>query len=61
VFFALTGVTHGELVRGVRYTPRGAETESIMMRSRSGTVRRIEASHNFQKLTRYASIPYDEP
>jgi hypothetical protein len=32
-----------------------------MMRSRSGTVRRIEASHNFQKLTRYASIPYDEP
>jgi fructose-1,6-bisphosphatase II len=60
-FFALTGVTHGELVRGVRYTPRGAETESIMMRSRSGTVRRIESSHNFEKLTRYASIPYHKP
>ena len=58
VFFALTGVTHGELVRGVRYTPNGAETESLTTRSRSGTMRRIESSHNFDKLMRFASIPY---
>ncbi|HEX9016081.1 MAG TPA: class II fructose-bisphosphatase [Chloroflexota bacterium] len=58
VFLALTGITGGELVRGVRYTTRGAETESLMMRSRSGTIRRIEASHNFDKLTSITSIPY---
>ncbi|MCL4532542.1 MAG: class II fructose-bisphosphatase [Actinobacteria bacterium] len=58
VFFALTGVTSGELVRGVRYTPRGAETESLIMRARSGTVRRIQSSHNFEKLTRYSGLPY---
>ncbi len=58
IFLSLTGITGGELVRGVRYTTRGAETESLMMRSRSGTIRRIEASHNFDKLTRITSIPY---
>ena len=58
VFLSLTGITGGELVRGVRYTTRGAETESLMMRSRSGTIRRIEASHNFDKLTRITSVPY---
>jgi fructose-1,6-bisphosphatase II len=61
VFFALTGVTGGELVRGVRYTSRGAETESIMMRSRSGTIRRINSSHNFDKLMRFAGLPYQKP
>ena len=50
VFFAATGVTTGALLRGVRYTPDGAITESIIMRSRSGTVRRIEAHHAFGKL-----------
>lgn len=60
VFFALTGVTGGELVRGVRYTTRGAETESLTMRSRSGTVRRIESSHNFDKLMKFASLPYQK-
>lgn len=58
VFLALTGITSGELVRGVRYTSHGAETESLMMRSRSGTIRRIEASHNFDKLTKITSVPY---
>jgi fructose-1,6-bisphosphatase II len=58
VFLSLTGITSGELVRGVRYTTRGAETETLMMRSRSGTIRRIEASHNFDKLTRITSVPY---
>jgi fructose-1,6-bisphosphatase II len=50
VFFAATGVTTGALLRGVRYTPAGAITDSIVMRSRSGTVRRIEAHHSFEKL-----------
>jgi fructose-1,6-bisphosphatase II len=50
VFFAATGVTTGALLRGVRYTAEGAITESIVMRSRSGTVRRIEAHHAFGKL-----------
>ena len=50
VFFAATGVTTGALLRGVRYTPGGAITDSIVMRSRSGTVRRIEAHHSFGKL-----------
>ena len=50
VFFAATGVTTGALLRGVRYTPDGAVTESIVMRSRSGTVRRVEAFHAFGKL-----------
>jgi fructose-1,6-bisphosphatase II len=58
IFLSLTGITPGELVRGVRYTTHGAETETLMMRSRSGTIRRIEASHNFDKLTRITSIPY---
>jgi fructose-1,6-bisphosphatase II len=50
VFFAATGVTTGALLRGVRYTPDGAITDSIVMRSRSGTVRRVEAHHSFGKL-----------
>jgi fructose-1,6-bisphosphatase II len=50
VFFAATGVTTGALLRGVRYTKEGASTDSIVMRSRSGTVRRIEAQHAFEKL-----------
>lgn len=61
VFFAMTGVTDGELVRGVRYTNRGAETESLMMRSRSGTIRRIQSSHNFDKLMKITSLPYQKP
>jgi fructose-1,6-bisphosphatase II len=50
VFFAATGVTTGALLRGVRYTKEGAITDSIVMRSRSGTVRRIEGHHAFGKL-----------
>jgi fructose-1,6-bisphosphatase II len=54
VFVAATGVTNGSLLRGVLYTKEGAVTDSIVMRSRSGTVRRIEAQHAFEKLTRFA-------
>ena len=51
VFVAATGVTDGALLRGVRYTREGAATESIVMRSRSGTVRRIDAQHDASKLS----------
>jgi fructose-1,6-bisphosphatase II len=50
VFVAATGVTAGSLLRGVRYLPNGAVTDSIVMRSRSGTVRRVEATHALDKL-----------
>jgi fructose-1,6-bisphosphatase II len=50
VFVAATGVTTGSLLRGVRYLPNGAVTDSIVMRSRSGTVRRVEATHPLDKL-----------
>jgi fructose-1,6-bisphosphatase II len=53
VMFAATGVTDGFLLRGVRLTGRGAETHSIVMRSRSGTVRFIRARHRFEGLPRY--------
>src|SRR6185369_3735656 len=53
VMFAATGVTDGFLLRGVRFTGRGAETHSVVMRSRSGTVRFIRASHRFEGHPRY--------
>jgi fructose-1,6-bisphosphatase II len=56
VFFAATGVTTGALLRGVRYTRDGATTDSIVMRSRSGTVRRIEATHAFGKLEEISNL-----
>jgi fructose-1,6-bisphosphatase II len=58
VFVAATGVTSGALLRGVRYMEAGAATDSIVMRSRSGTVRRIEARHAFEKLSKISSIAY---
>ena len=61
VFFSLTGVTTGELVRGVRYSPHGAFTETLAMRGRSGTVRRIRSHHNFDKLMRYSALAYEQP
>ncbi|MEA2467625.1 MAG: fructose,6-bisphosphatase [Thermoleophilaceae bacterium] len=50
VFFAATGVTDGDVLDGVHYTATGATTESLVMRSRSGTVRRINARHDRAKL-----------
>jgi fructose-1,6-bisphosphatase II len=50
VFVSATGVTDGALLRGVRYTRSGAVTDSIVMRSTSGTVRRVEAQHGLAKL-----------
>jgi fructose-1,6-bisphosphatase/sedoheptulose 1,7-bisphosphatase-like protein len=51
-------VTTGALLRGVRYLPGGAVTDSIVMRSRSGTVRRIEATHSFDKLEKFSGREY---
>jgi len=50
VFFAATGVSSSELLKGVRYSSGGAETQSIAMRSRSGTIRWIDSWHNFERL-----------
>jgi fructose-1,6-bisphosphatase II len=58
VFVAATGVTTGSLLRGVRYLPSGVITDSIVMRSRSGTVRRIEATHHIEKLELYTGREY---
>jgi fructose-1,6-bisphosphatase II len=58
-FFAATGITDGELLRGVRYDGRGATTDSLVMRSKSGTVRRIDARHRLKKLALYASVQFD--
>ncbi|MFN6118148.1 MAG: class II fructose-bisphosphatase [Actinomycetes bacterium] len=57
-FFAATGVTDGELLRGVRFTPRGAQTQSLVMRSRSGTVRLVEAHNRLDKLASFAAVDY---
>ncbi|HVA75625.1 MAG TPA: class II fructose-bisphosphatase [Acidimicrobiales bacterium] len=57
-FFAATGITDGELLRGVRYDSRGATTESLVMRSKSGTVRRIVANHRLNKLARYSAVEF---
>jgi fructose-1,6-bisphosphatase II len=53
VFVSATGVTDGSLLRGVRFTEQGAVTDSIVMRSRSGTSRRIGAVHRMHKLERF--------
>ena len=58
VFVAATGVTHGPLLSGVRYVPGGAVTDSIVMRSRSGTVRRITAQQSLEKLSALTGFEY---
>ena len=57
-FFAATGITDGPLLDGVRFDPRGVTTQSLVMRSRSGTVRRIDAHHQIAKLQEYSEIDY---
>lgn len=56
-FFAATGITQGDFLGGVRYTPTGALTHSLVMRSRSGTFRKIEARHRWETLTRIRVVP----
>ncbi|CAA9210451.1 MAG: Fructose-1,6-bisphosphatase, GlpX type [uncultured Acidimicrobiales bacterium] len=57
-FFACTGITDGEVLKGVHYDARGATTDSLVMRSKSGTVRRIGARHRLNKLAEYSSIEF---
>ncbi len=57
-FFAATGISGGELLRGVRYDSNGATTQSLVMRSKSGTVRLIEARHQLTKLRAFSAIEY---
>ncbi|KUN32941.1 class II fructose-bisphosphatase [Streptomyces longwoodensis] len=59
VFFVATGITDGELLRGVRYRSETALTESIVMRSKSGTVRKIDSEHRLRKLRAYSAIDFD--
>ncbi len=58
VFFAATGVSTGDLLKGVRYFSGGAQTQSIAMRGRSGTIRWVDARHNFNKLAKLDTIKY---
>lgn len=59
VFFAATGITRGELLDGVQYFGGGARTASIVMRSKSGTIRHITATHQWDKLMRFSQIKFD--
>lgn len=61
VFFAATGITDGELLDGVRFVRGGAVTTSMVMRSRSGTVRIIESQHRWDKLMKISQISYANP
>jgi fructose-1,6-bisphosphatase II len=58
VFFAATGITEGEFLRGVRYYSGGARTHSVVMRLASGTVRFVESHHRWDKLMRISSLQY---
>jgi fructose-1,6-bisphosphatase II len=61
VFFAATGITDGELVDGVRFVQGGATTSSVVMRSKSGTIRNIISQHRWDKLMRISQIGYAQP
>ncbi|HCA85086.1 MAG TPA: class II fructose-bisphosphatase [Streptomyces sp.] len=59
VFFVATGITDGELLRGVRYSAERATTQSLVMRSRSGTIRQIDSTHRLAKLRAYSAVDFD--
>ncbi len=58
VFFAITGITNGDLLRGVDYIPHGAKTDSLVMRGLTGTVRQIQAVHRLDKLDKISRLKY---
>ncbi|MHA5282701.1 class II fructose-bisphosphatase [Corynebacterium faecium] len=60
-YFAATGVTNGDMLRGVTYRKSGATTRSLVMRSKSGTVRFIESQHQLTKLQDYSVVDYSDP
>jgi fructose-1,6-bisphosphatase II len=59
-FFVATGITDGELLKGVRYRAGGATTHSLVMRSKSGTIRVIEAHHQLRKLSAYSAVDFQQ-
>ena len=59
VFFVATGVTDGELLEGVRYRAGGATTHSLVMRSKSGTIRSIHSEHQLTKLRAYSAVDFE--
>jgi fructose-1,6-bisphosphatase II len=59
VFFAATGITQGELMQGVRFRAGAAVTSSLVMRGRSGTIRKVESEHQLWKLRAYSAINFD--
>src|SRR5581483_3861439 len=59
VFFVATGVTDGELLEGVRYRAGGATTHSLVMRSKSGTIRSIHSDHQLTKLRAYSAVDFE--
>jgi len=58
IFFCATGITDGELMEGVRYTPDGPTTHSIVMRSKSGTIRDIRSEYRIAKLSTYSAVDF---
>ena len=58
IFFCATGITDGELMTGVRYTPTGPTTHSIVMRSKSGTIREVKSEHRIAKLSKYSLVDF---
>jgi len=60
VFFLATGITDGELLRGVRNRAGGATTHSLVMRSKSGTIRVIESHHRLSKLRAYSAVDFEQ-
>ena len=59
VFFAATGISGGTFLGGVHYTGEGASTTSMVLRGKTGTVRRIQSWHKWEKLMRFSAIKYD--
>jgi len=61
IFFCATGITDGELLRGVRYLPAGPSTHSIVMRGKSGTIREVKSEHSLAKLGQYSAVDFESP
>ncbi len=60
-YFAATGVTNGDMLRGVSYRANGATTRSLVMRSKSGTIRYVDSIHKLAKLQEYSVVDYSDP
>jgi fructose-1,6-bisphosphatase II len=58
IFFCATGITDGEIMEGVRYTAEGPTTHSIVMRSKSGTIREVRSEHRLSRLSKYSSVDF---